>query len=48
MKGTQTMPVEILQINFKFHVSREVYEQTVAPLVSNFAIVPGCRWKIWL
>jgi hypothetical protein len=42
------MSVKILQINFTFNVSREAYEQTVAPLASDFAAVPGCRWKIWL
>ena len=42
------MSVKILQINFKFSVPREAYEQTVAPMASDFAAVPGCRWKIWL
>lgn len=42
------MSVRILQINFKFNVSRTDYEQTVAPMASDFAAVPGCRWKIWL
>ena len=42
------MAPQILQINFKFNVSREAYEQAVAPLASDFAAVPGCRWKIWL
>ena len=42
------MSAKILQINFKFSVPRAAYEQTVAPMASNFAAVPGCRWKIWL
>ncbi len=42
------MFTKILQINFKFSVSRTAYEQTVAPMASDFAAVPGCRWKIWL
>ncbi len=42
------MSVKVLQINFKFNVPREAYEQTVSPLASDFAAVPGCRWKIWL
>ena len=42
------MSAKILQINFKFSVPREAYEQTVAPMASEFAAVPGCRWKIWL
>lgn len=42
------MAVKVLQINFKFGVPRDAYEQTVAPMASDFAAVPGCRWKIWL
>ncbi len=42
------MSAKILQINFKFSVPRAAYEQTVAPMASDFAAVPGCRWKIWL
>ena len=42
------MSVKILQINFKFNVSRAAYEQTVAPMAGDFAAVPGCHWKIWL
>lgn len=42
------MAVKILQINFQFNVPREAYEQTVTPMASDFAAVPGCRWKIWL
>lgn len=42
------MSVKVLQINFKFNVPREAYEQTVSPMASEFAAVPGCRWKIWL
>ena len=42
------MSVKVLQINFKFNVPCEAYEQTVSPMASEFAAVPGCRWKIWL
>lgn len=42
------MSGKILQINFKFNVSRADYEQAVAPLAGEFAAVPGLRWKIWL
>jgi Putative mono-oxygenase ydhR len=42
------MSVKVLQINFKFSVPREAYEQTVSPMAGDFAAVPGCRWKIWL
>jgi hypothetical protein len=42
------MSVRLLQVNFKFHTSQAIYEQTVAPLASAMAAVPGLRWKIWL
>lgn len=42
------MSVKILQLNFKFNVSRAEYEQAVSSLASEFAAVPGLRWKIWL
>ena len=42
------MSAKILQVNFKFNVPRAAYEQTVAPMASDFAAVRGCRWKIWL
>ena len=42
------MSVKILQLNFKFNVSRVEYEQAVSALASEFAAVPGLRWKIWM
>jgi len=42
------MPGKILQLNFKFNVSKAEYEQAVSPLASKFAVVAGLRWKIWL
>lgn len=42
------MSQQILQVNFNFNVSREEYENTVAPFAQDFANVPGCQWKIWL
>ncbi len=42
------MSVKILQLNFKFNVSRAEYEQAVSSLASEFAAVPGLRWKIWM
>lgn len=42
------MSQQILQVNFKFNVSKNDYENTVAPLANDFAKVPGCQWKIWL
>ncbi len=42
------MPGKILQLNFKFNVTRAEYEQAVSPLADKFAAVDGLRWKIWL
>ena len=42
------MSPKVLQVNFKFNVSRDEYEQAVSPLADDFAAVEGCRWKIWL
>lgn len=42
------MSGKILQLNFKFNVSKEEYEQAVSSLASEYAAVPGLRWKIWL
>ena len=41
------MSAKILQVSFKFHVSRREYEQAVSPLAGKFADVDGLRWKIW-
>jgi hypothetical protein len=38
----------MLQVNFNYSVSKEEYEQAVAPLADKFAIVPGLKWKIWI
>ena len=42
------MSGRILQINFKFNVSRGEYEQAVSPLASEVAVVAGLRWKVWI
>jgi hypothetical protein len=42
------MSGRIMQLNFKFSVSGPEYEQAVSPLASQFAAVPGLRWKIWM
>ena len=42
------MSVKLLQLNFKFNVSEAEYKQAVSPLASEFATVPGLRWKIWM
>jgi len=39
---------QILQINFKFNVTREQYEATGSSMAQDFANVPGCLWKVWL
>jgi len=41
------MAGRILQLNFKFSVSRAEYEQALSPNVSDFAALAGLRWKIW-
>ena len=42
------MSEKILQLNFKFNVTKAEYEQAVSPLAEKFAAVSGLRWKIWL
>ena len=39
---------QILQVNFKFNVTREQFEDNAASLAQAFADVPGCLWKVWL
>jgi len=38
----------ILQINFKFNVSRDEYEQAAKSLATEFAEVAGLSWKVWI
>jgi hypothetical protein len=42
------MSERILQINFKYHVSRNEYEGAVAPLAEPIAAAPGLLWKVWI
>ena len=42
------MPGRILQINFKFNVTRAEYEQAAPGLVKDIAAVGGLRWKVWI
>jgi len=42
------MPGRILQINFKFNVSRAEYDQAASSLAGDFARLAGLRWKIWI
>ena len=42
------MAMKVLQLNFAFSVSATEYQQIVAPYASQFAALPGLRWKIWM
>lgn len=42
------MSQQILQVNFRFNLSRSEYEKALAPLLDKFAKLPGCHWKVWL
>lgn len=42
------MSQQILQLNFKFNVSRNEYENMASSLANDFAKVPGLQWKVWL
>ncbi len=42
------MSAKILQVNFKFNIPKAEYEQAVSSLASEYAAVPGLRWKIWI
>jgi hypothetical protein len=42
------MPGTILQINFKFNVSRADYDQAASFLAGEFAALAGLRWKVWI
>ena len=41
------MTGRLLQINFKFGVTRAEYEELASSLSQAFAEVPGLVWKIW-
>ncbi|HVJ56467.1 MAG TPA: YdhR family protein [Terrimicrobiaceae bacterium] len=38
----------LLQINYRFSVSRAQFESGFDAIASEIAQVPGLRWKIWL
>jgi len=42
------MAAKILQINFKFSVTRAEFEQVALSLAGEFAKLAGLRWKVWL
>lgn len=42
------MSQRILQINFKFSISRSEYERVCAQAAEPIGDTPGLQWKIWL
>ena len=42
------MPEQILQINFKFTMSRAEYDQLAVHGAEPIAATPGLIWKVWL
>ncbi|MDH5605945.1 MAG: YdhR family protein, partial [Anaerolineae bacterium] len=42
------MSERLLQVNFKFNVKGEEYEEAAASLADEFAALDGLRWKIWM
>jgi hypothetical protein len=42
------MSQKILQVNFKFSISRADLEAAFLPAAQPIADVPGLRWKVWL
>ncbi len=41
------MAEKLLQINFKFSITKAEYEEAASSLAGAFAGVDGLRWKIW-
>ncbi len=42
------MSAKILQVNFKYDISKDDLLQALSPHAPAFAEVAGLRWKIWL
>jgi hypothetical protein len=42
------MAHQILQVNFKFNVTRAQFENAASSVAQAFADVPGCVWKVFL
>ena len=38
----------LLQVNFNYSVTKEEYQEAVAPLADKFADLPGLKWKVWI
>jgi hypothetical protein len=42
------MPGKILQVNFKYNITKAEYEQAATSLADKFATVDGLVWKVWI
>lgn len=42
------MAEKLLQINFKFNVTKDEYQAAANSLAAEFAKVDGLRWKVWI
>lgn len=42
------MAAHIVQINFKYDLTRSEYEQAADQLAGFFAELSGLRWKVWI
>lgn len=42
------MPQKILQVNFRFSMSKAEYIQACLPEAPHLAAVPGLLWKVWI
>ncbi len=42
------MAEKLLQINFKFNITKDEYEAAAKSLAGEFAKVDGLRWKVWI
>ena len=42
------MAEKLLQLNFKFSITKAEYEEAASSLSGAFAKVDGLRWKIWI
>lgn len=42
------MGAKLLQINYKFNITKNEYEAAAKSLAGEFAKVDGLRWKVWI
>jgi hypothetical protein len=47
-QGENMMSGVILQINYRFNVSREAHDEAVTAMADAIAATPGLQWKVWL